>query len=62
MPTRYLNYKERIIDLRNAEKCAKEEKEKAKKAGDKDAEERWERAEETARIQADRLEEALKQK
>lgn len=39
MSTHYLNYKEKILDLRNAEKCAKEEKEKAKKAGDKDAEE-----------------------
>ena len=60
MPTHYLDYRNRILDLRTAEREAREEKEKAKLNGDKDAEEKWRRAEETARIQAERLEDAMK--
>ncbi len=60
MATHFLDYKNRIKDLREAEKGAREEKEKARILGDKDAEERWRRAEETARRQAERLEDVLK--
>lgn len=60
MSTHFFDYKNRIIDLREAEKGAKEEKEKAKLRGDKDAEEKWRRAEETARIQAEKLEQVVK--
>ena len=61
MGTHFLDYKNRILDLREAEKAAKEEKEKAILLGDKEAEKRWERAEENARREADRLEQAMKQ-
>ncbi|MBQ4057468.1 MAG: hypothetical protein IJD40_00890 [Lachnospiraceae bacterium] len=60
MTTHFLDYKNRIKDLREAEKGAREEKEKARILGDKDAEEIWRRAEETARRQAERLEDVLK--
>lgn len=60
MSTHYLDYKNRIKDLREAEKGAREEKEKAQALGDKDAEERWARAEEAAKRQADGLENAIR--
>lgn len=56
MSTHYLDYKNRIKDLHAAEKGAREEKEKAKKAGDYEMERRWERAEENARREAEKLE------
>lgn len=60
MSTHFLDYKNRILDLRAAEKGAREEKEKAALKGDKEAEKRWERAEENARREADRLEQAIR--
>ena len=58
MATHFLDYENRIKDLRAAEEAAEEERKKAEAAGDKDAEERWRKAEETAKLNADRLEEA----
>lgn len=62
MPTHFLDYKNRIKDLRFAEKCAKEEKLKAIQKGDKDAEQFWEKAEEKTRLEAKGLENAIKNK
>lgn len=60
MSTHFLDYKGRILDLRVAEKGAREEKEKAILKGDKEAEKKWEKAEENARREADRLEQLLR--
>lgn len=60
MSTHFLDYKNRILDLRAAERGAREEKEKATLNGDKEAEKRWERAEDSARREADRLEQAMR--
>lgn len=60
MSTHFLDYKGRILDLRAAEKGAREEKEKAILKGDKEAEKKWEKAEENARREADRLEQLLR--
>lgn len=61
MGTHFLDYKNRILDLREAAKEAREEKEKAILMGNKEAEKRWERAEENARREADKLEQAMRQ-
>lgn len=60
MTTHFLDYKGKILDLRAAEKGAKEEKEKAILKGDKEAEKKWGKAEETARNRADKLEQAIR--
>lgn len=60
MSTYFLDYKNRILDIRAAEKGAKEEKERAILNGDKEAEERWEKVEENARREADALEQAMR--
>lgn len=44
MSTHFLDYKNRILDLRKVEEGAREEKEKAALNGDKEAEKSWERA------------------
>lgn len=61
MGTNFLDYKNRILDLRAAEKGAREEKERAILMSDRDAEKRWERAEGNARREADRLEQTMRQ-
>ena len=58
MGTNFLNYEGRIKNQRAAEEAAREERKKAEANGDKEAEERWKKVEETAKLKADRLEEA----